>query len=438
MILKGSQRGGAKQLASHLLKTENEHVEVYDIRGFVADDLHGALHEAYAVAQGTRCKQFLFSLSLNPPPNETVPAKDFEKAIEAIERKLGLENQPRAIVFHEKEGRRHAHCVWSRIDAETMTAINLPHYKLKLRDVSKQLYLEHGWRMPRGLVDSQERDPRNFTRAQWQQAMRASQDPKAIKTLFQECWAVSDSRQAFAKALEERGYYLCRGDRRGFVALDFRGEVYAVTKWTGVRTKEVVAKLGDPKSLPSVEQTKAVIAGRMTAQIRRYIQEAETARKREYARLAFQRADLTQRHRDERQRLAAAQEARRIAENNERAARLSKGVRGIWDRLTGKHAKIRQQNEAQARESRQRDQAQEQAMIERQMQERQALQQDIHRVREMHAEEMARLNEDVAHFLKLAEPEAPELREEFHEAAQPQQDRKTPGLDRDDGMDFGM
>lgn len=292
--------------------------------------------------------------------------------------------------------------------------------------------------MPRGLVDSQERDPRNFTRAQWQQAMRASQDPKAIKALFQECWAVSDSRQAFAMALEERGYYLCCGDRREFVALDFRGEVYAVAKWTGVRTKEVAAKLGDRKSLASVEQTKAAITSRMSAQVRRYIQEAEIARKREYARLAFQRADLTQRHREERQKLAAAQEARRIAENNERAARLSKGVRGIWDRLTGKHAKIRQQNEAQARDAQRRDQAQEQAMIERQMQERQALQQDISRVREMLGEEMARLNEDVAHFLKLAEPEAPELREEFHEAAQPQQDRKRPGLDRDDGMDMGI
>ena len=40
MILKGSQRGGAKQLGLHLLRTEeNEHVELHDIRGFVADDL---------------------------------------------------------------------------------------------------------------------------------------------------------------------------------------------------------------------------------------------------------------------------------------------------------------------------------------------------------------------------------------------------------------
>ena len=55
MILKGSQRGGAAQLARHLLKTdENEHVEVHELDGFIADDLHGALQEIYAVSRGTR------------------------------------------------------------------------------------------------------------------------------------------------------------------------------------------------------------------------------------------------------------------------------------------------------------------------------------------------------------------------------------------------
>lgn len=76
------------------------------------------------------------------------------------------------IVFHEKEGRRHAHAVWSRIDPETMTAKPLPFFKTKLREISKQLYLENGWQMPRGFVDSQRRDPRNFTLAEWQQAKR--------------------------------------------------------------------------------------------------------------------------------------------------------------------------------------------------------------------------------------------------------------------------
>jgi hypothetical protein len=142
MILKGSQRGGAKQLANHLLKPkENEHVQVYEIRGFMADDLHEALKEIHAVSQGTRCKQFMFSLSLNPPQTENVLIEHFEHALADIEKKIGLEGQPRAVVFHEKEGRRHAHCVWSRINTEEMKAINLPHYKLKLKEVSKNSIL---------------------------------------------------------------------------------------------------------------------------------------------------------------------------------------------------------------------------------------------------------------------------------------------------------
>ena len=110
MILKGSQRSGARQLAAHLLNArDNEHVEVHELRGFSAGDLPSAFQEAEAVSRGTRAKQFLFSLSLNPPPRERVTVEQFEQAIDAAEHKLGLDNQPRAIVFHEKEGRRHAH-----------------------------------------------------------------------------------------------------------------------------------------------------------------------------------------------------------------------------------------------------------------------------------------------------------------------------------------
>lgn len=65
MILNASQRGGASQLGSHLLKAENEQVEVHEIRGFVSDDIRGAMKEAQAVAKGTRCEQFLFSVSLS-------------------------------------------------------------------------------------------------------------------------------------------------------------------------------------------------------------------------------------------------------------------------------------------------------------------------------------------------------------------------------------
>lgn len=206
MILKGSQCSGAARLSRHLMnERDNEHVELHDLRGFACeDDLMGALLEAEAIAKGTRCKQYLFSLSLNPPEDETVNIATYETAIEMIEQKLGLDGQTRPIVFHEKEGRRHAHAVWSRIDTESMTAIPLPFFKAKLMDVSKELYLEQGWNMPKGLIDQSLRNPLNCTRAEWQHAQRMKQDLRMIKAAFRECWARPDTSQAFAQALEER------------------------------------------------------------------------------------------------------------------------------------------------------------------------------------------------------------------------------------------
>lgn len=68
MILVGNQRGNAKNLALHLLKEDNERVNVHELRGFCSDNLVSAFNESYAMSRATKCKQHLFSLSLNPPP----------------------------------------------------------------------------------------------------------------------------------------------------------------------------------------------------------------------------------------------------------------------------------------------------------------------------------------------------------------------------------
>jgi len=185
MILHGNQRGGGRDLTLHLLKDENEHVDVYDIRGFVSDDVESAFNEAYAISKGTKAKQFLYSLSLNPPPQEQVSTESFEQAIERVEDTLNLKDQPRVIVFHEKEGRRHCHAVWSRIDTQEMKAIPLPHTKRKLMELSRELYVQHGWGMPRGMMNSAEKDPKNFTLAERQQAKRLGKDPREIKQALQ-------------------------------------------------------------------------------------------------------------------------------------------------------------------------------------------------------------------------------------------------------------
>lgn len=360
MILIGNQRGGARDLAQHLLKEENDHVRLHELRGFVARDLNGALTEAYAVSRGTRCRQFLFSLSLNPPPDKNVTTDDFEAAIECVEAKLGLTGQPRAIVFHEKEGRRHAHAVWSRIDTENMKAVQLSHSKLKLMDVSRELHIEHDWKMPRGLVERSERDPRNFTLEEWQQAKRNGVDPRDIKTHIQDAWAMSDSKTALIHALEERGYRLARGDKRGYVVIDYRGEPYSLPKYASVKTKDVRTRIGEPADLPSVDEAKAAWGSDLLRKAQELQKELDERRKAERAAFAEKRAALVAEQRAEREAQSQAFKARQDAEVQTRQERFRPGFKGLWDRLRGEHARIQELNlkevaEAEARERGERD-----------------------------------------------------------------------------------
>jgi hypothetical protein len=449
MILKASQRGGGKQLALHLLRTdENEHVETHEIRGFISQDLTGALKEAHAVSVTTRCKQFLFSVSLSPPPHERVPVETFESAIERIEQRTGLTGHPRVVVFHEKEGRRHAHAVWSRINADSMTAQNLPFFKNKMRDLSRELYLENGWKMPRGLMNSREADPRNFSLKEWQQSKRIGRDARDLKELMQECWAVSDSKAAFMQALKARGLSLAKGDRRAHVAITPEGEVLSVARYTGKKTKEIEKRLGAPDSLPSVQAAKAQLAKDLSANFLRLRREAEQQKRLDLAPLDQQRTSMVQAHRAERARLKAGQERRWAEETHARADRFEKGLKGLWGRLTGKHAEAQRQNEREAYAALARDRSQRQAVIDAQMRDRQTLQAQIKVVRDRHASLLKELRADqqAAKQIEKIESKGKASKTFTHEAqpTQPTMDdriellrkgERAPRRGRDRGMD---
>lgn len=355
MILHGNQRGGGKDLALHLVKDENEHVQVHELRGFVSDDLVGAFKESYAISKATRCKQHLFSLSINPPRDAAIDDATFIDAIDQTEEKLGLVGQPRAIVFHEKRGtdgelRRHAHAVWCRIDTENMKAVQLSHSKLKLRDVSRDLHIQHDLKMPLGLINSKDRDPRNFTLAEWQQCKRSQKDLREVKDAFKDCWAVSDSRASFAHALEERGYILAKG-RRGHVAVDYKGEAYAVSRYVGLKAKDVRAKIGEADGLPSFDEAHALARKQITDRLK----ELHTEQKQS-AQIVERKADrskaLEQQHAQTRaETLEKQQAAARAAQTTAQQERLRKGLLGLVDRVTGKRKKTILKNQWEAQQT---------------------------------------------------------------------------------------
>jgi hypothetical protein len=417
MILHGNARGGASELAIHLMRTdENEHIQVHDVSGFMSEDVRGAFQEVEALAKGTRCQKPLFSLSLSPPKDANASAKDFEQAIAKAEEALGLSGQPRVVVFHEKgEHRdRHCHVVWSRINSEQMKAIPLPFNRLKMLDVSRQLFIEHGWDVPRGLINSQERNPLNYTLEQYQQAKRTGRHADEIKADLQAAWAVSDTRAAFQHALQDKGFKLARGDRRGFVVVDHEGEVMSVPRWLGVKTKAVRERLGSEKDLPNVETVQAGYAREMVDKMRGFSVDLKARNTQRLAERSAQKRALILRQRAER-----ADALKQIEErsNAEALARQSKFpdslLKRAWGWLNGENARIKRENEGEALQSKARDEAENESLIQRQREQRQFFQQREAQKREKLHKQYKAVSAERAEFEQSAQPNRDERKAAF-------------------------
>ena len=402
MILKGSRRGGAKDLALHLMKDENDHVELLELRGFVAGDLMGALNETYAISKGTKCQKFMYSLSVNPPPGQTASTAAIVEAIEKAERVLKLSGQPRAIVFHEKNGRRHAHAVWSLIDAAAMKAVRLRNDRTALQPLTRELFVRNGWKVPDGLLDRENRDPRSFTLKEYHQAKKHGRDPRTARAAIQTAWAVADSRAAFVNALEERGMKLARGDRAGLVCVDMFGEVYSLPKMLGLRIKDVREKVGserdDPDAFRSVEDAKAQTAALMLSTLRRFKGEIEETEDRKTEEFERRKIELVRRQRLERQSLDRRQEERQAEEARIRQSRFRTGFRGLWDALRGHNRNIRTLNEHEALEALRRDQGERDALIQRHMEQRRHVDLFRMQLRREFARERRRIERDTEPF----------------------------------------
>jgi hypothetical protein len=269
MILKGSQRGGGADLALHLMNAfDNERIEVGQVRGTVADDLHGAFGEYEAIAAGTRCKKPLYSLSINPPT--PLSREQYLAAVDRIEKGLGLAGQPRAIVFHVKNGREHCHVVWSRVHARTMKAVHISHDRMKLRALSRQLAQEFGLKLPEGLEKDRgaERGQKaEMSLAEKRQAEKTGITPDRRRAEITKVYRASDSAEAFRAALAQKGYTLAKGDQRGFVVVDRYGDVHSLARQIeGVKTRELKAKLAPlAEQLPTVDQARVLIRDRRKA-----------------------------------------------------------------------------------------------------------------------------------------------------------------------------
>jgi hypothetical protein len=274
MILKGNQRGGGQQLAAHLLNSfDNERVEIADLRGSVAQDLSGAFSEWFAHSRATRCRKYLYSLSLNPDNTQGgISREQYLDLIGRTERSLKLIDQPRAVVFHVKEGREHCHVVWSRIDTsgQRIRSVQIAHDRLKLRAVVLAFAREHDLKLPPGMRQGKSGERRAFNHTarpedlgEKQQQERTGISKAARMEEIAACWKDTMDGQSFIKALEGKHYHLARGDQRDYVIVDLFGEVHSLSRQLAgtARSKDLRERLKDigPESLRSVTDVQSYV-----------------------------------------------------------------------------------------------------------------------------------------------------------------------------------
>ena len=265
MIIKGNSCSGAGRLAIHLTRTDtNERAEVTELRGVAANDLRGALQEMEAIASGTRCTKPFYLASIDPRADERLTEEQRTKAIDRLEAELGLTGQPRVVVVHVKDGRDHCHIVWSRIDIERMTTISDSHNYRKHELVARELEREFGHERVQGVHierDGKPRPERTPSHAEMLQSERTGLSPQEIKDRVTDIWQRTDNGSAFAVALWEEGFTICRGDRRDFVLIDPMGGTHSLARCVeGAKTKDIRARMADldPAHLPSVAEGKEI------------------------------------------------------------------------------------------------------------------------------------------------------------------------------------
>ena len=262
MIPKGNQRGGGQQLAAHLMNSfDNDSVEVASVRGAVAQDLSGAFAEWQAQAKGTRAQKFLYSLSLNPDQRQgKLTREQYYDFIDRTEKSLGLENQPRAVVFHVKHGREHAHVVWSRIDTEKMRAVQLSNDHQKLRKVAQEFAKDHGIELPEGLKENKGADRYEDRKDQAELREKQQEERSGLNKAdrvrnITDAWNTTKTPEDFVRALEAKDYILAKGDRRGHVIVDLAGEIHSLNRQIkGAKARAINDRLAGLGPLPSVEQ----------------------------------------------------------------------------------------------------------------------------------------------------------------------------------------
>jgi hypothetical protein len=151
-------------------------------------------------------------------------------------------------------------------------------------------------------------------------------------------------------------------------------------------------------SLPSVDDIKTNIHGRLSRLFRNYTDDLAREHRKAKQPLKAAKLEMVTMHRKKRAKLEATQQERWQAEELKRSSRIRKGFKGLWDKINGRYWKTRKRNEQETWQAHKRDQKEREALIHQQLTQRQNLQVQINLLREKQDKERKDLFRDLSQF----------------------------------------
>ena len=263
MIIKGNRHSNGVKLARYMMTgKDGERAELGQLRGFASDNIVDAFRDVHNLADATKAKNPFFHVQVRLPEGERITRDQWEHTADRIQKRLGLEGQPRVTYFHidEMTGEEHMHLALSLIDEETLHAKAVPFFKMRLKALSREL--ENEFDITR--VQNEREGPIKYaaTKDEQQQAQRLGFDKDEIRNTIRACWDRCDNGRRFEAELAHEGLILAQGDQRNLVVVDHAGGLHALGKRIlDVNKKVMLERMADHdlNQLPSVEQARDFI-----------------------------------------------------------------------------------------------------------------------------------------------------------------------------------
>lgn len=197
---------------------------------------------------------YSFSLAWHPEQQPDPEAMQ-QSAYETLSL-LGLSDHEAVMVAHQETDHAHVHIICNLVHPET-GKMAVPSYDfLTLSKWAEEKEREEGKIYCDQRVENNERRRQEAKKDRELALIKHREEKAARAEEIAVLYNQSDSGKAFRAGLEEAGYTLAIGDRRGFVLVDETGEIHSLSRQLkGQRAKDINARLSDidKKTLPAAK-----------------------------------------------------------------------------------------------------------------------------------------------------------------------------------------